>query len=128
MNRAPGSHGLLDLYGCNPAVLRDQGVLQAVLQKAAQAARATVLEGRFHTFGGEGGVTGVLLLAESHISIHTWPEYRFAAADIFLCGQMPMENARRIIEQALQARDASWRLVARGRPPEKAQNRFQAEF
>ena len=114
MNHAPGSHSLLDLYGCDRAVLRDEGRLEEILTAAAQAAQATVLDSRFHTFGGAGGVTGVLLLAESHISIHTWPEYGFAAVDIFLCGRMPSENARCVIEQALQAQSVSWRLVARG--------------
>jgi len=65
-------------------------------------------------FGGAGGVTGVLLLAESHISIHTWPEYGFAAVDVFLCGRMPSENARRVLEKALGAERAEWRNIPRG--------------
>ena len=75
MTHAPGNHGLLDLYGCDEAILKDEGRLKTALAAAAQAAEATILTEHFHTFGGAGGVTGVLLLAESHISIHTWPEY-----------------------------------------------------
>ena len=122
MNHAPGSHSLLDLYGCDRAVLRDEGRLEEILTAAAQAAQATVLDSRFHTFGGAGGVTGVLLLAESHISIHTWPEYGFAAVDVFLCGRMPSENARRVLEEALGAERAEWRNIPRGNAASAAGN------
>ena len=111
---APGRHGLLDLYGCDENILRDAARLQTILEQAATAARATVLYRRFHTFGGAGGVTGVLLLAESHISIHTWPEHRYAAADIFLCGHMPAQAARRTIEHGLCARNTRWQSLIRG--------------
>lgn len=111
---APGRHGLLDLYGCDANILRDAARLQTILEQAAAAARATVLYRRFHTFGGAGGVTGVLLLAESHISIHTWPEHCYAAADIFLCGHMPAQAARRTIEHGLCARNTRWQSLIRG--------------
>lgn len=114
MTRSLSRHGLLDLYGCNPALLRDEGRLKTILAAAAEAAQATVLDSRFHTFGGAGGVTGVLLLAESHISIHTWPEHRYAAADIFLCGHMPAQAARRTIEHGLCARNTRWQSLIRG--------------
>ena len=81
-----------------------------------------MLDSRFHTFGGAGGVTGVLLLAESHISIHTWPEYGFAAVDVFLCGRMPSENARRVLEEALGAERAEWRNIPRGNAASAAEN------
>ena len=111
---APGRHSLLDLYGCDENILRDAARLQTILEQAAAAARATVLYSRFHTFGGAGGVTGVLLLAESHISIHTWPEHRYAAADIFLCGHMPAQAARHTIEHGLCARNTRWQSLIRG--------------
>ncbi|WP_051255689.1 adenosylmethionine decarboxylase [Conchiformibius kuhniae] len=110
MNR----HGLLDAYGCPPDLLRDASALQTVLQTAAQAAGATVLWAHFHTFGGAGGVTGVLLLAESHISIHTWPEHGFAAADVFVCGQLRLHAARRILEQSLRPQHSEWTEHGRG--------------
>ena len=122
MTRSLSRHGLLDLYGCNPALLRDEGRLKTILAAAAEAAQATVLDSRFHTFGGAGGVTGVLLLAESHISIHTWPEYGFAAVDVFLCGRMPSENARRVLEEALGAERAEWRNIPRGNAASVAGN------
>jgi S-adenosylmethionine decarboxylase len=66
-----GTHLLLDLWGSS---------------NLTEAAEATILHSHFHHFGPDGGVSGVLVLAESHISIHTWPERDFAAVDIFMCG------------------------------------------
>jgi len=80
----PGKHLLLDLYQANH--LSDKLVIEKALLGAADACHAKVLQKHFHSFGEEQGITGMLLLAESHISIHTWPESHFAAVDIFMCG------------------------------------------
>jgi S-adenosylmethionine decarboxylase len=61
-------------------------LIDRALREAAEAAGATILHSHFHHFSPNGGVSGVLVLAESHISIHTWPERDFAAIDIFMCG------------------------------------------
>lgn len=114
MTHIPGNHGLLDLYGCDEAVLKDEGRLKTALKAAAQAAEATVLAERFHTFGGAGGITGILLLAESHISIHTWPEHRFAAIDAFICGGMKLEKVKEVLCRELAAERAVWTVVNRG--------------
>ena len=79
-----GSHLLLDLWGAHN--LTDPALIDRALRDAAEAASATILHSHFHHFGPDGGVSGVLVLAESHISIHTWPERDFAAIDIFMCG------------------------------------------
>ncbi|WP_107868330.1 adenosylmethionine decarboxylase [Neisseria subflava] len=114
MTHMPGNHGLLDLYGCNEAILKDQGRLKTALVAAAQATEATILTEHFHTFGGAGGVTGVLLLAESHISIHTWPERRFAAIDAFICGGMKLEKVKEILCRELAVERVDWTVVNRG--------------
>ena len=80
-----GTHLLADLFGCDG--LDDIDRVEAALRASVKAAGATLLELRLHGFGTGKGVTGVALLAESHISIHTWPEHGYAAADIFLCGR-----------------------------------------
>ena len=79
-----GTHLLIDLWGASN--LCDPGHINHALREAAEAAGATILHGHFHRFSPNGGVSGVLVLAESHISIHTWPERDFAAIDVFMCG------------------------------------------
>jgi S-adenosylmethionine decarboxylase len=81
---SPGKHLLLDFSGAK--YLTDIEHIKKALQKAAQACGASILEIKLHSFGKNDGVTGIALLAESHISIHTWPEINFAALDVFMCG------------------------------------------
>lgn len=82
--RFVGSHLLLDLWGARH--LDDPDAVEDALRSAAAAAGARVLHVHLHRFPANGGVSGVVVLAESHISIHTWPERGFAAVDIFMCG------------------------------------------
>jgi S-adenosylmethionine decarboxylase len=112
--RAAGTHLLADLHGIAPALLADPGRLDALLREAALAAGARILHSHFHAFGEGQGVTGVLLLAESHISIHTWPESGFAAADVFMCGACEPQRALDVIEAALQPGARTIRTVPRG--------------
>lgn len=79
-----GTHLLLDFWGATN--LCDPALIDRALREAAEAAGATILHGHFHHFSPNGGVSGVLVLAESHISIHTWPERDFCSIDIFMCG------------------------------------------
>jgi len=111
---ASGIHLLADLDGVAVAALQDATALEALLQHAARQAGATVLFSHFHAFGDGGGITGVVLLAESHISIHTWPEAGFAAVDIFMCGGADADCALQVIERGLGATRCVRRSVARG--------------
>jgi S-adenosylmethionine decarboxylase len=113
-HQAAGTHLLADLHGIESGPLLDAAAIEALLRSAAEAAGARILHGHFHTFGPEQGVTGVLLLAESHISIHTWPEAGFAAVDIFMCGAARPQLALARIEAALRPATAQVRDVARG--------------
>jgi S-adenosylmethionine decarboxylase len=79
-----GSHLLLDLWEAEN--LSDADGVRDALSQAVIASGATILHVHLHRFGGGGGVSGIIVLAESHISIHTWPERNFAAIDIFMCG------------------------------------------
>ena len=86
-----GTHLLVDVNDSKN--LKDPAVIKQSLERAARDAGATVLHGHFHSFGPGQGVSGVLVLAESHISIHTWPDRGFAAIDIFMCGKCdPMDT------------------------------------
>jgi S-adenosylmethionine decarboxylase len=97
-----GTHVLVDLHGISAARLRDGAALEALLRAAAQAAGATVLGSHFHSFGRDLGVTGVVLLAESHVSIHTWPESAFAAVDLYLCGNADPDRALDVLIDGLE--------------------------
>ncbi|RPH43295.1 MAG: adenosylmethionine decarboxylase [Burkholderiales bacterium] len=108
------THVLADLWGIEPAVLRDAGRIESLLREAADAARARVLAAHFHHFGGEGGVTGVLLLAESHLSIHTWPEVGLAAVDAFMCGEARAEVAVEWLRASLGGELRTHTVVRRG--------------
>lgn len=81
---APGLHLLLDFWGASH--LDDITHIKLALEKAAAACNATVLAIHLHSFGDNAGVTGVAILAESHISIHSWPEIGYVALDVFMCG------------------------------------------
>ncbi|WP_439595308.1 adenosylmethionine decarboxylase [Falsiroseomonas sp.] len=83
--RYAGTHLIIDLWGATN--LDDPDHIDAVLREGALATGATILHGHFHHFSPNGGVSGVLVLAESHVSIHTWPERDYAALDIFVCGE-----------------------------------------
>jgi len=82
---ALGRHLLLELKDCSPEVLNDLDFLKNCLQNAAEKAGATVITDSFHQFTPQ-GVSGVVIIAESHLFIHTWPEHNYAAVDIFTCG------------------------------------------
>jgi S-adenosylmethionine decarboxylase len=108
-----GKHLLADLSGISAELLRDSAALEALLRAAAHAAGATVLGSHFHHFGAGGGVTGVVLLAESHMSLHTWPESGFVAADIFMCGHADPMIAIELLLVALEPEHRQVRIVVR---------------
>lgn len=109
-----GLHLLADLHGVDAHLLTSCEALDALLRRAALAAGATILHGHLHSFGPQQGVTGVLLLAESHISIHTWPESRFAALDIFMCGAAAPMLALEVITASLAPARTQVHTSARG--------------
>jgi len=83
---ALGIHVLAEYYDCNSDILNDTGQIRQYLNEAARIAGATVVSSAFHAFNPH-GVSGVVVIAESHLTIHTWPEYGYAAVDIFTCGE-----------------------------------------
>lgn len=95
---APGLHLLIDFWGAKN--LTDQSLIERTLRKAAKDCSATVLNIMLHSFGENAGITGVVILAESHISIHTWPETGYAAIDIFMCGSCDPYKALPTLKEA----------------------------
>lgn len=80
-------HIILECWDINSDILKDKLIIENIINESANQSRATILHNHFHHFGENFGVTGVLVLSESHISIHTWPENNYAAIDIFMCGK-----------------------------------------
>ena len=80
-----GRHLLCEYHGCDRELLNDPDAIRRELRAAVTRAGATPIQDMVHTFSPH-GVTGVVIIAESHFSIHTWPEYGFAAVDLFTCG------------------------------------------
>ena len=81
-----GRHLLVEFYGCDINLLNKASVVKEYMEEAARSARATIVDSFIHQFSPY-GVSGVVVIAESHLTIHTWPEYGYAAVDLFTCGE-----------------------------------------
>lgn len=112
--RALGRHLLLELFDCDAQAINSLETVKGALVEAAKRAQATIVDVIFHEFN-PFGISGVVVIAESHLSIHTWPEYRYAAVDIFSCGETlrPDVAASYLVEQ-LGAERASVVELQRG--------------
>ena len=118
-------HLLLELYRCDCEKLNDESFLRCTLNRAAKLAKATVLNLISNKFEPQ-GVTAIALLAESHISIHTWPESNYSAVDIFTCGQNMMpELASQYLMESLMAEEHSLRIIER-KPPASVFNEIRS--
>src|SRR5499425_1782750 len=84
---ALGRHLLLEMFDCDPDAINSLEAVKGALVEAAKRAQATIVDVVFHEFN-PFGISGVVVIAESHLSIHTWPEYRYAAVDVFSCGEV----------------------------------------
>lgn len=108
-----GKHVIADYWGILPHRLTSVSDIETVLKESAVASGATVLSSNFHHFGEGYGLTGVIILAESHISIHTWPEEGYCALDIFMCGSCNPEVALKIIDLYLQSAHSNVKILNR---------------
>ncbi len=112
--RVLGTHLLLELYDCNIAALNQADEIEEKLVAAAKQAGATVVTSTFHQFSPQ-GVSGVVVIAESHITIHTWPELGYAALDVFTCGSPSLPGKiSQILIKAFQARSFLEKSIDRG--------------
>lgn len=111
---ALGYHLLLELHDCAPACLDSPPEVESIITAAAREAGATVVTATFHHFSPH-GVSGVLVIAESHIAAHTWPEYRYAAIDAFTCGDASLlERVEQLLVAGFQAQSHQRTIVQRG--------------
>jgi S-adenosylmethionine decarboxylase len=110
--RCAGVHLIVDLHGAQG--LDDIDLIEATLRRCVDAARATLLHIHLHHFS-PNGVSGVAVLAESHISIHTWPDAGYAALDVFMCGQASPDACIPVLREAFKAERVEVSEILRGR-------------
>lgn len=114
--KALGIHLLIELCSCNTQKIDNLDYLERIMTQAAEVAGATVLKTAFQDFNPQ-GVSGVVVIAESHLTIHTWPEYGYAAVDIFTCGsRVNPWKAAGFLKQELEAGDMQVNELQRGIP------------
>lgn len=109
-----GKHLLVEYYDCDVETLKNTLLIEKYMIEAAETAKATIVKSVFHTFN-PWGVSGVIVIEESHLTIHTWPEYKYAAVDLFTCGDMldPLA-AFTLLEMKLKAERFDLKKVFRG--------------
>jgi len=111
--RYAGTHLIIDLDGASR--LDDLEVMENALRDSIEAAGATLLHIHLHHFTPNGGISGVAVLAESHISVHTWPERNYAAFDVFMCGDAQPMKAVPVLEAAFSPSKVNVDEILRGK-------------
>ena len=118
-----GTEWLIEAEECNENLLRDEASLRAVFARIINdLGLKTLDEPLWHTFGGEGGVTGLTMLTESHLACHTYPEYRAATFNLYCCRTRPEWNWEANLKDMLGAEDVRVTKIERGNPKSKIQN------
>ncbi len=110
-----GTHLVVDAWEAPAELLNNPEKIKQALIEAITAGKATLIDMCVHQFSPH-GVTATATLAESHIAIHTWPEYGYFAADLFFCGEGKPKEAMKVLQQALSAKQATMREIDRGFP------------
>ena len=108
-----GSHYLIDFIDCDPEMIKFVEPARSIVVRALKECGATVIDQLFHQFE-PFGVSGTVLIAESHAGFHSWPENNFAAVDIFTCGVMDPDIAIDIMKKEFRARAVSMKISVRG--------------
>ena len=103
-----GIHNIVELYDCDEEILKSSKQIKEIFLEAAEAGKATIVESWFHNFSPY-GVTGVLVIAESHMSIHTWHEHKYCAIDIFSCSEKL--NNQEIVDHLTEKLKSKKRVV-----------------
>jgi S-adenosylmethionine decarboxylase proenzyme len=114
MNQVLGHHMLVEFYNCNQQILDDVAGIEREMNEAARVCGATIVQSTFHRFQPY-GVSGVVVISESHLAIHTWPEYGYASVDLYTCGDTvdPMK-AYEHLKAVFEAKDTEIQTLKRG--------------
>ena len=109
-----GKHLIVELYGCSSELLNNLVQVEKILIEAVELSKATIVQPVFHHFSPH-GISGVVVIAESHFTIHTWPEYGYCALDIFTCGdQIDPDESLQFMKDKFQAKNMSVMEIKRG--------------
>jgi S-adenosylmethionine decarboxylase proenzyme len=109
-----GTHVVAEFYNCDVEKIKDVMKVEEAMIEAAKITNATIVDVIFHSFNPY-GVSGVVVIAESHLAIHTWPEYKFASVDIYTCGDIVKPwKAYEFLEKAFSAQNISVMEMKRG--------------
>lgn len=112
-----GQHLIVELYDCNAATLASVAKVETIMVSAAKAAKATIVDTVFHHFKPH-GVSGVVVIAESHLAVHTWPEHKYVSIDLFTCGsELNPWDAYRVVRKMFRAGHSSVMKIERGMVP-----------
>lgn len=113
-NEALGIHILVEYYDCNKEILKNVETIEQSMLTAAKAAKTTIVESVFHQFN-PWGVSGAVIIAESHLTIHTWPEHGYAAVDLFTCGDIDCEAGICTLKELLESKHHEVKKILRGK-------------
>lgn len=109
-----GRHILIEYYECDKNILNDVTIVKKLMDEAAKSAGAEIVNSTFHAFCPQ-GVSGAVIITESHITIHTWPEHRYAAVDIFTCGNKATPwKAYHYIKEKIKSQNSFFQEIIRG--------------
>ncbi|MBU5484630.1 adenosylmethionine decarboxylase [Clostridium sp. MSJ-11] len=109
-----GRHIMVEYYNCDKEILNNYEKIEKYMVQAAKEAKATIVTSTFHMFN-PWGVSGAVIIQESHLTIHTWPEYNYAAVDLFTCGdEVNPWDAFEYLERKLKAEKTDYAEVSRG--------------
>ncbi len=125
--QALGRQILVEFYDCNRDILNGEDLIRDILLEGVRRSGATIVSDTFHTFSPH-GVSGVVVIAESHVAIHTWPEHGYAAVDVFTCGEtIDPWVIQKYLETEFEAGNVSSMEMKRGLFPEKVRHKPMLE-
>tara|TARA_E500000318_G_scaffold110633_2_gene126688 strand:- start:219 stop:563 length:345 start_codon:yes stop_codon:yes gene_type:complete len=114
MKKPLATHLLIEFFDCDPKILNDSNQVRDIFKNAAKEGKATIVNDLFHEFSPH-GLTGVLVITESHLSIHTWPEFNYAAVDVFSCDdKLNGDKIKQILEKEFNSKEVYTKIINRG--------------
>ena len=109
-----GKHFLVELYDCDQNIINSKEEMETIMRAIAINCKTTIIDTKFHHFSPH-GISGVILIAESHLTVHTWPEYKYVALDFFTCNiELDLITDLDMIKKLFKAKDAKATLINRG--------------